>query len=139
MKLFAVLLLLFSTLSNAQANSLQQQVLAHERQELDALKNADYKAFAALIAEDAVFLNPHGHAGKKEVIEHVSDFKLLDYTISDVHFVKLSDHSGLVAYKLSQHISAGGKDFTTTVFASAVWEQRNGHWLTLFSQETPAK
>ena len=139
MKLLVILILLMSALANGQDNSLQQQVLGHERQELDALKNADYKAFADLISDDAVFLNPHGHAGKKEVVGHVSDFKLLDYTISDVHFVKLSDRSGLVAYRLVQEISAGGHEFTTTVFASAVWEQRNGRWVTLFSQETPAK
>jgi ketosteroid isomerase-like protein len=139
MKLFALLLLLFSPLMHAQENSLQEQVLGHERQELDAVRNADYKSFSDLIADDAVFLDPHGEAGKKEVVEHVADFKLLDYTISDVHFLKLSNHSGLVAYKLVQHISAGGHDFTKTLFASAVWEQRDGHWVTLFSQETPAK
>ena len=139
MKLFAILLLLASALASAQDSALQQEVIGHERQELDALKNADYKAFSDLIADDAVFLDPHGHAGKKEVVEHVKNFKLLDYTMSDVHFVHLSDHSGLVTYKLSQHASAAGHEFTTTVFASAIWEKRNGKWATLFSQETPAK
>jgi hypothetical protein len=53
--------------------------------------------------------------------------------------VLLSPNSGIVAYKLTQKGSAGGHEFTTTVYASATWVQRNGKWVSVFSQETPAR
>ncbi len=121
------------------ADSLQQQVESKEREELDALKSANYSKFADLIADDAVFLDPHGSATKKEVVDHVGDFKLLDFTMEDVHFVKLSETSGVLAYKLTQKGIAQGHEFTNQVYASAVWVQRNGKWVTVFSQETPSR
>ena len=70
MKLFSILLLLVAALANAQDNTLQQEVINHERQELDALKNADYKAFSDLIADDAVFRLP---GGTWEVVLHSTE------------------------------------------------------------------
>ena len=122
-----------------QAPDLQQQIVAKEREELEALKAADYQKFADLIADDAVFVAPQGMAAKSEVVENVRDFKLLDFTMSDIRFVPLSANSGVVAYKLTETARSHGQEFTTEVYASAVWIQRDGKWVSIFSQETPAR
>ncbi len=121
------------------SSSLQQQVVAKEREELDCLKTGDMKKFASLIADDAVFLDPHGPGAKAEVVENSAQFKIIEYSMEDIHFVPLSAKSGLIAYKLTQKASSHGHDFTNKVFASAIWAERDGKWVTLFSQETPAK
>jgi ketosteroid isomerase-like protein len=123
----------------AQVSDLQNQIVAKEREELEALKAADYQKFADLIADDAVFVAPQGMAAKSEVVENVRDFKLLDFTMSDVRFVPLSASSGAVAYKLTETASSHGQEFTTEVYASAVWIRRDGQWVSIFSQETPAR
>jgi hypothetical protein len=122
-----------------QANDLQRQVIGKEREELECLKSGDTARFAELIADDAVFLNSHGSGTKAEVVQHVSDARLLEFSMEDIHFVRLSATSGLVAYKLTQKLDVHGKEISTRVFASAIWSKRDGRWLTLFSQETPAK
>src|SRR4029079_18972635 len=109
------------------------------REELTALKSADCKKFADLIADDALFLDPHGPGTKAEVVEHVADFKLLDFSMDDTHFIPLSANSGIVAYKLTQKGSSHGHEFSTTVYAAATWVERNGKWVCIFSQETPAR
>ena len=59
--------------------------------------------------------------------------------MEDIRFVKLSATSGVVAYRLTQKGSANGHEFTSQVWASAVWVQRDGKWQTVFSQETPMR
>src|SRR5882724_6350956 len=80
--------------------SLQEQVVAQERKELDSIKNGDMTTFASLIAEEAVFVDAHGTAGKAEVVKNTANFKLLEYTMEDIKFVPLSAKSGVMAYKL---------------------------------------
>lgn len=128
-----------SLASRVPEDSLQQQIVAKEREELDALKSGDHKAFANLIADEAMFLDPRGHGTKAEVVEHTSAFRLIDYTMESVKFVPVGVNSGVVAYKLTQKGNAHGHEFTSVAYASALWTKRRGNWVCLFSQETPAR
>ncbi len=139
MKLVVIFLLIITALTTASAADLKDQIVAKEREELEALKSADYKKFADLIADDAIFLNPGGPGTKMQVVEQSSHFKLLDFSMDDIKFLPLTDNSGIVIYKLTQKASAGGREFTSVVHASATWVQRNGRWFSIFSQETPAR
>jgi type II secretory pathway pseudopilin PulG len=127
----------FATSSAAQ--SIQEQIVAKEREELDALKSGRLDVFAGLIADEAIFLNQHGPSPKAEVVQHVADFKLLEYTMEDIRFVPVAEKTGLIIYKLTQKGSSGGREFTSKANVSALWTERQGKWLCLFSQETPAK
>jgi ketosteroid isomerase-like protein len=139
--LFAVIALVFivSPMMLKADDGLEKKVVAKEREELEAIKAGNMKAFADLIADDAVFLNQHGPGTKAQVVEHTSAVRVLDFSMDDVKFVPLSGKSGLVAYKLTEKINNDGMEFTVQVFASAVWAERGGRWVCLFSQETPAK
>ena len=119
--------------------SLQDKVVGKERQGLEALKDGKVQEFAELTADEAVFLDDHGSATKAEVVQHVGNFKLIDFSMDEIKFVPLSDRAGVVAYKLTEKGSSHGREFNAVVYASAVWTERNGKWLCLFSQETPAK
>jgi len=143
-KMLGVTLLLCLTpavqvVADSKIQDLRQQVIGKEREELDCLKSGDTARFGELIADDAVFVNSHGPGTKAEVVQHVSDARLLEYTMDDIQFVPLSGTSGLIAYKLTQKLDIQGKQINAQVFASAIWAERNGKWVTLFSQETPAK
>jgi hypothetical protein len=121
------------------ANPMQQRIVAKESEELDALKNGDLNAFASLLADEAVFLNARGPSTKADVIKHIAEFKLLEYSMQDVKFVPVSRNSGLIAYKLTEKGVSHGKEFTDQVYVSALWTEREGKWVCLFSQETEAK
>jgi Domain of unknown function (DUF4440) len=119
--------------------SLQHQIVTKETEELNCLKSADIQCFADLIADNAVFLDAHGAATKQQVIAQVTGLKLTDFSINEVHYVPLTERSGLIAYKLTQKGVANGRAFSEQIFVSAIWAQRDGKWVTLFSQETPAQ
>jgi ketosteroid isomerase-like protein len=118
---------------------LRDEILAQERAGLDALKAGDLATFGNSTADEALFVDTHGPAGKEQVMKNVAGFRLTDYTISDVRFVELSKKSGLIVYQIVESGVSHGKEFTAKVYVSSIWESRAGKWLCLFSQETAAK
>jgi hypothetical protein len=123
----------------AQQSDLRNTVPAKERQGLDCLKTGNLAGFAALTAEDAVFVDAHGAAGKAQVIKHTSAFKLDDYTIEDVGFLALSRKPGSITYTITECGASHGKPFKAKAYVSSIWEERKGQWLCLFSQESLAR
>lgn len=120
-------------------DALQQQIVSKEREELDSLKTGGLERFASLLADDALFVDAHGPASKAEVMENVSGFRLLDYSMENVRFVPFSAESGLITYTVTEKGISHGKEFAAHVYVSAVWAKRAGRWVCLFSQETAAK
>lgn len=121
------------------ADSLRDAILEHEKKELDCLKTGNMDLFASLIADEAVFVNPRGQAGKAQVVKNTSEVHLEEYTIEDVRFVPVSPESGLISYELTQKGTSHGRSFSSRVFASALWVKRGNQWVCLFSQETAAR
>ena len=119
--------------------AMQERIVANERAGLDALKTGDVERFASLLADDAVLVDDHGPASKAQVVKNVGEFRLLDYTMDDIRFVRIADQAGLIVYKLTEHGSSHGREFTVTVYVSTVCAQRAGKWQSLFSQETIAR
>jgi hypothetical protein len=124
----AVWLLLVVTAAFPQQNMLQDKILAKEHPGLDCLKSGKREEFAALTAQDAVFVDAHGPASKAEAVKNTSEFRLDDYTIK----------SGLISNKLTGSGTSHGKQFKAKVYVSSVWAEHKGKWVCLFSQETAA-
>jgi hypothetical protein len=120
-------------------NPLERQIVAKEREGLDALKIGNLEAFGNLTAEDAVFVDTHGSATKAQVMKNVEGFKLTDYSMDNLSFVPLSAKSGLISYKISEKGFSHGKEFAAQAYVSSIWAKRGSHWLCLFSQETAAR
>jgi uncharacterized protein (TIGR02246 family) len=120
-------------------SEMQRQIVAKEREGLEALKNGDSQRFADLTADDAVFVDGAGIASKPQVAQNVIGFTLTDYSMENVQFVRVSPDSGLIAYKISEKGMSHGKEFSANVYVSSLWAEREGKWLCLFSQETSAR
>jgi hypothetical protein len=123
----------------AAADEMQGQLVAQERAGLDALKAGDVPAFGSSVGEEAVFLDDHGPATKAQVMKNVEGFRLIDYSISDPQVVRVSDAAGMLIYKLTEHGTSHGHEFTATVYISTLYVKRDGKWVSLFSQETAAR
>jgi hypothetical protein len=124
---------------DAKTSSLQQQIVAKEREGLDALKAGNLAQFASLTADDAVLVDAQGPASKAQVMKNVAGFNLTDYSMEDVRFVPLSAKSGLIVYKITEKGVSHGKDFAAQAYISSIWAEREGKWTCLFSQETAAR
>jgi uncharacterized protein (TIGR02246 family) len=133
----SALLILFAISGYGQG--MRDEIVAQERAGLEALKIGDIAAFGDSMAEDAVFVDSSGPAGKAQVVKNVSGFKLRDFAMTDVRFVTLSTDTGLIVYTLEESGSTHGKEFSARVHVASVWSKHSGKWLCEFSQETAAK
>jgi hypothetical protein len=125
--------------AETKAGSLQQQIVAKEREGLDALKAGNLEQFANLTADDAVLVDAQGPASKAQVMKNVAGFNLTDYSMEDVRFMPLSPASGLIVYKITEKGVSHGKEFAAQAYISSIWAEREGKWVCLFSQETAAR
>ena len=106
---------------NTDDESLKQQIVAKEREGLDALKIGNVQAFADLTAEEAVFVDAAGLATKAEVVKNVAGFTLTDYSMEDVEFVPLSGaESGLISYKIHERGVSHGHEFAAQAYISSI-------------------
>ena len=119
--------------SNARTDqpSMEQQIVAKEREELDSLKAGDLKLFGSLLADDAVFVDAQGPASKAQVVKNVVGFRLSEYSMEDVRFVPISAKAGLITYKIIEKGVSHGKDFAAQAHISAIWAERAGQWVSL--------
>ena len=124
---------------NAGDISLEQQLVAKEREGLDALKSGNVELFGNLTADDAVLVDAHGPATKAQVLKNVAEFTLSDYSMDNLQFVPLSPNSGLITYKISEKGVSHGKEFAAQAWVSSIWTHRGDKWLCVFSQETGAR
>jgi len=120
-------------------SSLEQQIVAKEREGLEALKAGNVQHFGELTADEAVMVDAHGPAGKTQVLNNVAGFTLSDFAMEDVRFVPISSNTGLITYKINEKGNSHGKDFSAQAYVSSVWTRRGDKWLCLFSQETAAR
>ena len=125
--------------ARAKTDSLQDQIVAKEREGLDALKTGNLELFGNLTADDAVLVDAAGPATKAQVLKNVAGFTLTDYSMEDIRFVPLSARSGLITYKISEKGVSHGKEFAAQAYVSSIWTEQEGKWVCLFSQETAAR
>jgi ketosteroid isomerase-like protein len=123
----------------AKTDSLEQQVVAAERDGLDALKAGNVDRFADHTADDAVFVDAAGPATKAQVVSNVAGFRLAEYAMDDVKFVPLSPTSGLIVYTITEKGVSHGRQFAARAYISSIWTKRGGKWVCQFSQETAAR
>jgi hypothetical protein len=119
--------------------ALEQQIVAHEREGLDALKTGDLDRFGNLTADEAIMVDARGPASKSQVLKNVAGFKLTEYSMEDVKLIPVSADTGLISYKITEKGISHGKEFSAQAYVSSLWTERAGKWVCLFSQETARK
>ena len=139
MKTLTAVLLTALAGASGYAQGLKEEIVTQERFGLEALKKGDIPAFGDTIAEDAVFVDASGPAGKAQVVKNVAGFRLREFTMTDIKFIQLSADTGLIVYLMDESGTTHGKEFSAKVHVASVWSKRSGKWLCEFSQETMAR
>lgn len=116
-----------TTMKPADASS---DVIANEKMVWDLFKNRNYDAFAALLAPEFMEIEANGVFDKAGSVKGVQEMDASQFTLSDWKATKFDDDASLVTYTVT---FKGQKDYH-----SSVWANRNGKWLALLHQGTPA-
>jgi hypothetical protein len=117
------------------AGTMEQQVVAKEREGLEALKTGKLQTFGNLTAEGAVFVDAAGPASKAQAMNNVAGFQLTEYAMDDIKFVAISEKAGLISYTITEKGVSHGHESAARAYISSVCAERGGKRVCLFSQE----
>ena len=106
-----------------------------------ALSRGDAAADSRILADDFLGVYPSGFADRSEHADQLNDGPTVaNYTLSEARIRVLCDDTVLLCYRADwQKIGAGAVGDTETMFVSSIWCQRDGGWVNVFSQDTPAE
>jgi hypothetical protein len=107
--------------------------IANEKIVWDLFKARNYDAFANLLAPEFMELAADGVYDKAGTVKGVQAMNAADFELSDWKTVKFDNDASLVTYTVTMKGPKPMKDYH-----SSIWVNRNGKWLGLFHQGTPA-
>lgn len=115
-----------------------RKLSAAETKLWEAWKNKDARPFKASLAADSVMIGDNGVAGKNDIVQMIGSMpcEVKSFALSDWKLTMLNSGAALITYKGSAEGTCDGKPIPT-VWASSVWVNRGGKWLSAQHQETP--
>lgn len=117
----------------------EAELIALDRQILDALKAKNWDAFAALLADDQLSVWSDSVQDKAQSVEAVKKLELTDISTSEHRVVRFGPDAAVLTYTSVAKGSYDGRPMPGTPSRdSTVWVRRGGKWLAAFHQETTA-
>lgn len=122
-------------------DQVRQQLIALENQSWAAWKGHDGKFFESFLSDDHVEMSPIGAASKESVVKGVAAGGCIvkDYSVGQFGFVRLSDDAAVLTYHAAQTTTCGSAPVPSPVWATSVYAKRNGRWMNVVYEHTPAK
>lgn len=108
-------------------------VMANEKLVWDLFKAKNYDGFASLLAPEFIETEAEGAYDKAGSVKGVQMMDATQFELSDWKTVKFDDDASLVTYTVT---AKGAKP--EKAYHSSIWANRNGKWLALYHQGTPA-
>jgi hypothetical protein len=129
-----------SATPRADANATDNPVIVKEKEIWETIKRKDSNGFAAMLADDFVYVSSDGIYDKAGTVEGVKELDITDLSLSDWKVVMMDKDAALVTYTVNMKGSSGGEPIPATlVRASSAWVNRNGQWVGVYHQDTEAK
>jgi hypothetical protein len=103
-----------------------------------ALVDGDAEADGRLLADDFVGLYPTGFAGRGDhIAQLVAGPTVRTFELSQARMVAVSETAMLLLY-LAVYERTGEGTREESMYVSSLWCRRDGAWLNVFCQDTPA-
>jgi hypothetical protein len=118
----------------------EAEATAKEKAIWETIKQKDYAAFAAMLADDQLEVLSTGVHDKAASVAGVKDFEPSEINFSDWKFLPIDKDGFVVAYTAAVKGKLKGKEFPLeSTRCSSAWMRRSGKWLAVFHQESPFK
>lgn len=142
MSLFYANLLLNQTGTRMTEGPIEAQLLDHEKQYWQAIKDRDVQAAMRLTDDSCIVTGAQGVARiTREAFAgmlQAGGWTLHEVTLSDVQVRVLSEDVAIVAYKVKELLTVDGKPLTLEAADSSTWVRREGQWMCALHTEALA-
>ncbi len=114
--------------------------VALETEVWQALADGDTAADARLLTSDFLGVYPTGFATREDHVAQLGDGPTIgSYELTEARLFAASDDAVLLTYRASySRPQSFGGSVPESMYVSSLWCLRNGEWLNVFSQDTPA-
>lgn len=121
------------------AGKTDEQIIANERQVIEAIKNRNQSAFTALVDPSGWVVTPEGQAVISSVMGMIFDpaVTVTEYRMEGPKVLWIDNNAAVLTYKATSTGTAKGKAMTEVSQDSTVWHRRGGKWVAVFHQATP--
>jgi hypothetical protein len=114
-----------------------EQFIRLESDVWEALATGNGEADGRLLSDDFLGVYTVGFADRAAHVAQLADGPtVIDYSLSEARLMGLSDDMALLAYR-AQFRRTGEVD-PQSVLISSIWQERQGRWVNIFSQDTPS-
>ena len=115
-------------------------VTAKEKEIWDNIKAKNPDAFAALLAEDFIYVSNDGVHDKAASVNGIKQIEATDITLSDWKTVTVNKDAAIVTYTANLKGTSGGQPIPPGAMrAGSLWVNRGGKWVGVFHQDTPVE
>jgi hypothetical protein len=118
-------------------NTLEQEILNLEWQVWEALVSGDADVDAASLADSFLGIYSDGFAVKADHVGQLAENPTVaDYELSQTHFRTLGPDHCVLSYCAT--FVRAGHTASEVMYVTSIWEQSDGTWCNILSQDTPA-
>ncbi|MEJ0049304.1 MAG: nuclear transport factor 2 family protein [Rhodospirillales bacterium] len=120
--------------------AVHEQLAALEKQSWVAWANHGGTFFSEFLSDDHVEVGSRGVTGKASVVAGVASpaCKVESYTVGDFRFTRIAADTAVLVYKAEQKTTCAGTPVPSPAWATSVYVRRDGRWLNVLYQQTPA-
>ncbi|HEV2533109.1 nuclear transport factor 2 family protein [Phenylobacterium sp.] len=124
----------------AQAASLDDELIALEKQSWVAWQTHDQAFFARFLSEDHVEMQGNGPAGKAGVVAGVGGAcTVKSYQVDHFKVTRFGPDTALVTYRAAQDTTCGSAKVPSPVWATSLFVKRDGRWQNALYVHSPAQ
>ena len=120
----------------------EKKIEQSEKDAWQAWKDHNAKPFEAILTDDAVNITPQGmQHGKADMLKELAGTScdVKSFNLSDFHFQWIDKDAVTVMYTAEQDATCSGNKLPAKIWASSVWHNQGGKWVSPFHQETVAQ
>lgn len=115
----------------------ESDIVENEKRLWDAIKSKNAEAFAAMLADELVYVTSDGLYDKSQTVEAVKKLNLTESSISEAEVLKVDDDAAVVYYTLRSKGTLDGQPLPEKPeYNSTTWVKRGGKWLAIHHQDS---
>ncbi|MEP7065594.1 MAG: nuclear transport factor 2 family protein [Gemmatimonadota bacterium] len=124
--------------ASAQGDSLEQILIAAERQSWIAWQQRDGKFFQDFLSEDHVEVGTTGLATKSQVVAFVGSPACVvkSYSVDHFRITRFDDNTALLTYRAEQDTMCGSTAAPSPAWVSSLFVRRHEKWMNALYQQT---